>query len=805
MDQTTESIQGQMESGSSPWSFNQLTPFNSQQRTFEVYVHFSAAPGSGWQNYSVSDGHGTPSFTPKSGVTATVGGWYDLGTVTVAAGDSSTSVTLTDNSSTLPDEVSLTYNYGDYPTYDAAGELSQEIDRDGRSTVYQYDGVGRETGETWYSSQQIVTETISNVYNAAGLLQSASDQPTGASAATDSYTYYNDGTVHTDTQSVPGLTPSVVLTENYTTGNRTQVAAAIGGTNDFVNNYQYQGLLGQMSQVTQTQQTGGNTVLAKAVNFSYDNVGEFSTILRYADLGEQKPVAAAAYSYDNDGNLTSLAYTNGGSTLPSYSWTYDALGNMASATNNTDGTVNYTNDSTGQILTATGGQSYSYDANGNRTNSGYQTGQNNELLSDGTYTYAYDANGNRTSRTASDGSQIQYGWDNRNRLISVTFKNSGGATTQTVTYIYDASNRWVGETITAGSTTTQARYVYDGNQIVLEFDGTGSGSLTATSPSHRYLWGAAVDQLMADEQVSNGDLLAWTLGDNENTVRDIATYNGSVTTVANHRVFSAYGQLLSQTNSSVGCLIAYTGRPLDQATGLQNNLNRWYDAIVGRWLSQDPSGFGGGDANLYRYCGNGPTTLTDPSGMATYVLDPFHVTNGIDPSGLDANAEALAELEFLYAQALAWNRNVNPGFFHVPAYLNDSYNDQFNNDCDHQSAELLSYLQSLPKPKYWDLQPMYGQKGPYEALWPWSHENAVWLMAIRREGNDMPDMVFDMFKWTKGGKFAGKRTKDDFTKQYPYEANCVSGGPALRWDHKPVPPRKYMTPQSPGSMGGGVY
>jgi YD repeat-containing protein len=116
MDQTTESIQGQMESGSSPWSFNQLTPVNGQQQTFEVYVHFSAAPGSGWQNYSVTDAYGTLSFTPKSGVTATVGGWYDLGTVTLAAGDSSTSVTLTDNSSTLPDEVSLAYNYGDYPS-----------------------------------------------------------------------------------------------------------------------------------------------------------------------------------------------------------------------------------------------------------------------------------------------------------------------------------------------------------------------------------------------------------------------------------------------------------------------------------------------------------------------------------------------------------------------------------------------------------------------------------------------------------------------------------------------------------------
>ena len=46
--------------------------------------------------------------------------------------------------------------------------------------------------------------------------------------------------------------------------------------------------------------------------------------------------------------------------------------------------------------------------------------------------------------------------------------------TQTVTYTYDAFNRWIGETITAGATTTQTRFVYDGNQIVMQFDGTGT-------------------------------------------------------------------------------------------------------------------------------------------------------------------------------------------------------------------------------------------------------------------------------------------------------------------------------------------
>jgi RHS repeat-associated protein len=58
----------------------------------------------------------------------------------------------------------------------------------------------------------------------------------------------------------------------------------------------------------------------------------------------------------------------------------------------------------------------------------------------------------------------------------------------------------------------------------------------------------------------------------------------------------------------------FTGRPFDAATQLQNNLNRWYDASVGRWLTEDPIGFGAGDPNLYCYVGNDPLTRTDPTG-----------------------------------------------------------------------------------------------------------------------------------------------------------------------------------------------
>jgi uncharacterized protein RhaS with RHS repeats len=51
---------------------------------------------------------------------------------------------------------------------------------------------------------------------------------------------------------------------------------------------------------------------------------------------------------------------------------------------------------------------------------------------------------------------------------------------------------------------------------------------------------------------------------------------------------------------------------------LQWNINRWYDANVGRWISEDPIGFEAGDGNLYRYVGNNIICLWDELGLADY-------------------------------------------------------------------------------------------------------------------------------------------------------------------------------------------
>jgi RHS repeat-associated protein len=126
---------------------------------------------------------------------------------------------------------------------------------------------------------------------------------------------------------------------------------------------------------------------------------------------------------------------------------------------------------------------------------------------------------------------------------------------------------------------------------------------------------------LADEQVTSSETavnVIWPLADQQGTIRDLAIHSSIThqTTVANHRNYDSFGNLISQTDRAIDELFGFTGRQIDAATGLQYNLNRWYDPKTGRWISEDPIGFAGRDTNLQRYVGNNPLNFVDPSGLA---------------------------------------------------------------------------------------------------------------------------------------------------------------------------------------------
>jgi RHS repeat-associated protein len=155
----------------------------------------------------------------------------------------------------------------------------------------------------------------------------------------------------------------------------------------------------------------------------------------------------------------------------------------------------------------------------------------------------------------------------------------------------------------------------------------------------RYLRGDVVDQIFA-RLAANGTA-AWYLTDRQGSVRDVTDASGAV---QDHLSYGGFGNVLSESNAAFGDRYKYTGRELDSETGLQYNRARYYDPKIGRWTSEDPSGFQAADPDLYRYVHNGPTNASDPSGLEEDV-----VGSGIDDdllptvggSGFDFGADLL--------------------------------------------------------------------------------------------------------------------------------------------------------------------
>jgi RHS repeat-associated protein len=358
-----------------------------------------------------------------------------------------------------------------------------------------------------------------------------------------------------------------------------------------------------------------NSLFAKArVDFGYDNANRMTSLARTNPLGGfgsggGSVTVSSSLAYDDANRLTGLTHTAGYTTLASYTLTWDNANQLSQEISN-DGTVNYGYDAAGQLTSASGWrtESYTYDGVGNRTMSGYQTGTGNRLLSDGSFNYTYDNEGNLLTKTEiATGKVTEYTWDYRNRLTNVKQKDSGGTVIQEQIYRYDPLDRRIGvgsDLDGAGLQQASWQYtVYDGINPYADFD--NSGSLT-----NRYLYGPAVDQILA--RFSASGTIGWYLSDHLGSVRDIANQAG---TVIDHIKYDSFGKIISESSPSNGDRFKFTGREHDPNTGQYYYRARYYDAAVGRFLKEDPIGFGGHDANLYRYVFNRPTLLTDPSGM----------------------------------------------------------------------------------------------------------------------------------------------------------------------------------------------
>jgi RHS repeat-associated protein len=84
-------------------------------------------------------------------------------------------------------------------------------------------------------------------------------------------------------------------------------------------------------------------------------------------------------------------------------------------------------------------------------------------------------------------------------------------------------------------------------------------------------------------------------------------------------------------SSAYGIRHLFQGQLWTQETGLNDHRNRQALPTMGVFLQPDPIGFAGGDANLYRYCGNNPVNGSDPYGLWTFQLG-FQLSGQIGPA-----------------------------------------------------------------------------------------------------------------------------------------------------------------------------
>jgi RHS repeat-associated protein len=119
----------------------------------------------------------------------------------------------------------------------------------------------------------------------------------------------------------------------------------------------------------------------------------------------------------------------------------------------------------------------------------------------------------------------------------------------------------------------------------------------------------------------------------------IAETNSSGAVTARFR-YEPYGQSLE---ASVAQGPSYTGHVYDQSSGLIYMQQRYYDPMIGRFLSTDPAAVDGMGFNFnrYAYAANNPYKYVDPDGRVTRVIFNLNGGGSSDSSNGGASSSSI--------------------------------------------------------------------------------------------------------------------------------------------------------------------
>jgi RHS repeat-associated protein len=185
-----------------------------------------------------------------------------------------------------------------------------------------------------------------------------------------------------------------------------------------------------------------------------------------------------------------------------------------------------------------------------------------------TYTFDYE------HRLKSIGSSIQYFYDGMGNRVSAV---RNGVTTK---YIYDASGNLLAEA--------------DVNNVIQRY----------------YIYGNGLRAMVT----AGGQLYCYHYNATGNTI----AITDSSQNIVNKYAYTPFGEIGNE-QETFAQPFKYVGQygVMSESNGLYYMRARYYDPTLGRFISEDPAGFRGGDVNLYVYVGNNPVLLIDPSGLCS--------------------------------------------------------------------------------------------------------------------------------------------------------------------------------------------
>jgi len=165
-------------------------------------------------------------------------------------------------------------------------------------------------------------------------------------------------------------------------------------------------------------------------------------------------------------------------------------------------------------------------------------------------------------------------------------------------YTYDGA----GNRLEAVRDGVRTRYIYD-----------AAGNLLAEADEKNtiqryYIYGVGLLGMVTEPA---GDLYCYHFDANANTV----AMTDQSQAVVNRYAYMPFG-IIGAEEEAVPQPFKFVGQygVMAEPSGLYYMRARYYDPTTGRFISEDPVGFDGGDVNLYVYAGNNPVMFVDPSG-----------------------------------------------------------------------------------------------------------------------------------------------------------------------------------------------